>query len=272
MLFPAFLRYSMKMTRLMKKYSHLLFLVALPLLAVSCGGDDEGPEDTRPIVWFEGLVVDDESGEPIGDIGLRYLSELGCSALLEDLSTATANDGAFRFEYRKDIDTLIAKAAEFQVDTSYIYHNIVVAEPFFIQRKKEQGPREIIISRDGNLRPNKEAVLIRLQKGGAAEFKFEDVEYIHRKSIVEIAVYTDSETTPYTILSYYSDKDFPNPGNGTGADISALLPSDKDLVIRWTAKEGPSFAEMDSFEIVAEGEVELRLGFRETKRLATISF
>ncbi|CAD5252693.1 MULTISPECIES: hypothetical protein [unclassified Imperialibacter] len=249
-----------------------LFALAIVSFAlVSCSEEPKGPVDNRPVIKFQGTVVDSNTGDPVSGLEIKYYSELGCSAILKDITTESGNDGGFSISYRKDIDSLITVSQLVDVDTSHIYHGINLYEPYFLVTKRTQGPREIILSRDGNLRPNQETVLIQVVKAGVLEFEFEYQEFKHPKSIMEISIYLKSAPDePYQQRYYYSDGEFTDTDGLP--DVIATLPADQPLIIRWQAKEGVDFAFPENFEVVSEGEEELTLVFEETRAIATLNF
>lgn len=253
-----------------------ILLLLLSAIFLGACGDDEEDEMAMPapppgVFMFRGAVIDIETDQPIADVEVGFFEELGCQAIFGQQFVQTTQDGRFQVEYRRKLDTLLAAAEFFDVDTSYISFSLNVRDVFLPLVEMTQGQMEVRPARDERLVGNGPPITFRVKKIGGAKV------FVKDESI-------DNEFVVFDVnLDYVEDfvpGNFTSNFGSSNADVATLdeltqygLDAGRAYNLEIAIREGNSFDNVDDWPVVKTALFEnISAEFREVIELEEIVY
>jgi len=209
----------------MNKFSILIVLV---FALVSCDKEPE-PVVNDLIDTYQGQLVDIKTGEGIAGEMLSMWHYLGGTAVLNIDSTVSDASGNFEFKYDYNLDTVLAMAEMYEVDTQNIHNNIKVISEEYIMIKRYQN--DVLLTNPPlriEFAPNL-PIVYELHRAEPINLTLTDTtnsDLFDRVSIM----FTTLDSDLYTINIGESYQESP--------DWTTLLPVDEPIQISWIVSEG----------------------------------
>lgn len=228
----------------------ILLILLFACLFTACGEDEEMTRLQPPpgVFTFRGAVIDIETNLPMADVEVGFFEELGCSALFGQQATFTAEDGRYLIEYQRELDTLLAAADFFDVDTSYISFSLNVRDQFLPIVEMTQGEVEVRPARDESLVGNGPPITFVVKKIGGVKV------FVKDESI-------DSELVIFDVnLAYVEDfvsGNFTSNFGSPSVEVAALdeltqygLDAERAYNLEIAIREGDSFDNAEDWPVV----------------------
>ncbi len=230
----------------------ILVLTLMAILFVACG-DDEEDEMARPapppgIFMFRGAVIDVETNQPMADIEVGFFEELGCQAIFGQQFVQTAQDGRFLVEYRRELDTLLAAAESFDVDTSYTSFSINVRDAFLPLVEMTQGEMEVRPARDERLVGNGPPITFRVKKIGGVKVFVKDESIDNELVIFDVNLDYTEDFIPGNFTSNFGS---PSAEIATLDELAQYgLDAGRSYNLEISIREGDSYENLEEWPVV----------------------
>ncbi|MEQ9299408.1 MAG: hypothetical protein RIF33_12625 [Cyclobacteriaceae bacterium] len=183
----------------------------------------------------------------------------------------TGSDGRFMVEYRRELDTLLASADFFDVDSSYTSYSLNVQDPFLPLVEMTQGGMEVQPSRDKNLRGNGPPITLKVKKVEYVTVKVRDESIDNALVVFDINL---DLIQGFTLANITTNFGSPSADIASQQELTQFLLDDGKLYnLEITIKEGDSYENVDDWPVVKTVFFEnISADFREVVELEEIVY